>query len=101
MSTVCVCVCVRACVCAYACVCTCVCEYTCAWCVRVCDHITAGPTPQEAPPTSSMTAVVQEVRSLMPCWAMSIKSLAVWSVRAKSRLVMICGGKETSDPQEL
>ncbi len=39
--------------------------------------------------TSSMTAVVQPVSSLMPWWAMSISSLAVWSFREKLLLVII------------
>ena len=41
--------------------------------------------------TSSITAVVQLVRSLMPWWAISVSSLAVVSFRAKLLLVMICG----------
>ena len=39
--------------------------------------------------TSSMMAVVQLVRSLMPWCAMSVSSLAVWSFREKLLLVII------------
>ena len=46
--------------------------------------------------TSSMTAVVQLVRSLMPWWAISVSSLAVVSFRAKLLLVMICRCAESS-----
>ena len=39
--------------------------------------------------TMSMTAVVQEVSSLIPCEAISVRWAAVWSLREKLLLVMI------------
>ena len=43
--------------------------------------------------TSSMTAVVQEVSSLMPWWPISVSSLEVWSFSEKLLLVIIYRGE--------